>query len=97
MDSWFCIVEQVCKGLHMAINQALCWFWQLVDCRREKMPPYQPGDRVWLATRDVHLNLPSSTLSLSYIDPFFIMRAPHLHPRNIRYGFSLHLNYSHLS
>lgn len=52
-------------------------------------PPYQPGQRVWLSTRDLKLRLLSRKLSPRYIGPFQILRQIN----EVTYQLELPVNY----
>ncbi len=44
------------------------------DIRRAETPTYQPGQKVWLSTRDIRMHLLWKKLSLRYVGPFTIIK-----------------------
>ncbi len=77
VDYWFRVSERVWDLAHVHLQQAVRRHKIFADARRAATPRYQPGDLVWLPTRDLCLRLPSKKLSLlfpCFIGPFPIQR-----------------------
>ncbi len=59
VDYWFREGERVWDSAHVHLQRAVRRHKIFADVRRTATPRYQPGNLVWLSTRDLRLRLPS--------------------------------------
>ena len=75
VDHWMRRSEQVWEGTHQRIEAVLQRHKEQADRHRGPTPTFQPGDRVWLATRDFRNSEGSCRkLQPKYIGPFKIVK-----------------------
>ncbi|KAK3535067.1 hypothetical protein QTP70_003034 [Hemibagrus guttatus] len=74
VDYWFRESERVWDSAHLQLQRALRRRRMTADHRRSQVPEYQPGQNVWLSTRDIKICLPCRKLSPRFIGLFTIIR-----------------------
>lgn len=71
------LVPEEREGLgdaHHHLQRAVRKYKSYADACRQPAPIYQPGQKVWVSTRDIRLCLPCQKLSPKYIGPFQVIQ-----------------------
>ncbi|KAL0163818.1 hypothetical protein M9458_039571, partial [Cirrhinus mrigala] len=74
VNSWFQSSEETWNQAHVHLRGAIRHTQLQANRRRRPDHPYEPGQWVWLSTRDLRLRLPSKKLSPTYVGPFKIVK-----------------------
>lgn len=89
VDLWFRESEKVWDSAHIHLHRSVRRHKTHADACSLPAPPYQPGDRVWLSMRDIHLHLPCFKLSPCFSGPFTIR----MQINNVTYQLDLQPSY----
>ncbi|KAK3506497.1 hypothetical protein QTP70_003044 [Hemibagrus guttatus] len=73
MEEWSCLRQEVWERAHVRLQRAVRRQRIQANRRRHPHPPYRVGQRVWLSTRNLRLNLPCRKLSPKFVGPFEII------------------------
>ncbi|KAL0181815.1 hypothetical protein M9458_024221, partial [Cirrhinus mrigala] len=74
VNSWFQSSEETWNQAHVHLRGAIRHTQLQANRRRRPGHPYEPGQWVWLSTRDLRLRLPSKKLSPRYVGPFKVVK-----------------------
>ncbi|KAL0180227.1 hypothetical protein M9458_025669, partial [Cirrhinus mrigala] len=74
INSWLQNSEETWNRAHVHLQGAVRRTQTQANRRRHPNPPYEPGQWVWLSTRDLRLRLPCKKLNPRYVGPFQIIR-----------------------
>lgn len=58
VNTWFEASERVWDSAHIHLQRGVRRHQSQADTKRGDTPQYQPGQKVWLSTRDIRLHLP---------------------------------------
>lgn len=89
VDDWIRRSKKVWDSAHVHLQRAFRTQELQANRRCRPHPPYQPGQQVWLSTRDLKLRLPSRKLSPRYVCPFKIIKQVN----EVMYQLELSTNY----
>ncbi|KAI2649902.1 Transposon Tf2-8 polyprotein [Labeo rohita] len=74
VNSWFQRSEETWDRAHVHLQGAIRRYQEQANRSRRPNPAYEPGQWVWLSTRDLRLRLPCKKLSPRYVGPFKIIK-----------------------
>ncbi|KAI2654876.1 Transposon Tf2-6 polyprotein [Labeo rohita] len=74
LDHWLRRSEETWDQAHVHLQRAVRRFTEQADRRRRQNPIYEPGQWVWLSTKNLRLRQPCRKLNPRYVGPFQITK-----------------------
>ncbi len=92
VNLWLQHSEETWNDAHVHLQRAVRCTREQANRHRRPNPNYQPGQWVWLSTRDRRLRLPCKKLNSRYVGPFKIIRQ--ITPVSFRLALPAHYHIS---
>ncbi|KAK3510271.1 hypothetical protein QTP70_032589 [Hemibagrus guttatus] len=74
VEEWYRLSQEVWERAHVHLQRAVRRQRIQADQRRHPHPSYQVGQKVWLSTRNLRIELPCRKLNPKFVGPFKIVR-----------------------
>ncbi|MBW0465694.1 hypothetical protein O181_005409 [Austropuccinia psidii MF-1] len=77
-------IQSVQQDFKRELEVAINWFKRYADKSRESPPVFNPGDMVWLSSKNIKSTIPTKNLSERWLGPFPILKKVSTHSYHLK-------------